>query len=58
LVDLQFGHLMLVDIGLPQLGQFSAESDISFLQSEQVINGMQYSFGNLNLREILEQLIF
>jgi len=49
LSDLQFGHLMLVDIGLPQLGQLSAEDDISLLQSGQVIKAMIYFFiVNLN----------
>lgn len=35
---------MLDDIGLPQLGQLSAEDDISLLQSGQVIKAIIYFF--------------
>lgn len=41
---MQFGHLMLTDIGLPQLGQFSAEDEISLLQSGQEIRAIIYFF--------------
>jgi hypothetical protein len=44
LVDLQLGHFMLVDIGLPQCGQLSAEEDISLLQSGHVIKAIVYFF--------------
>jgi hypothetical protein len=44
LVDLQLGHFISVCIGLPQFGQFSAESDISLWQSGQVISGMINGF--------------
>ena len=56
LVDLQVGHLIAEDIGLPQKGQDSAEDDISFPQSEHFINPITYSpfillyHTNLNLR--------
>jgi hypothetical protein len=44
LEDLQFGHLILDDIGLPQLGELSAEDEISLLQSGQVIKAIIYFF--------------
>jgi len=40
LVDLQLGHFIFVCIGRPQPGQFSALSEISLLQSGQVIKAM------------------
>ena len=46
LVLLQLGHLIAVCIGLPQLGQLSAESEISLLQSGQVIRGIGGSLGD------------
>jgi len=39
-VDLQFGHFIAVSIGLPQLGQFSALSEICLAQSGHVASGI------------------
>lgn len=50
-VDLQLGHLMLVDIGLPQFGQFSAASEICLLQSGHVIRGIKFIFLISTLRQ-------
>jgi hypothetical protein len=44
LVDLQFGHLIPVDIGLPQLGQFSASVEMIFPQSGQGANPIKIDF--------------
>ena len=42
--DLQLGHLMPVDIGLPQLGQLSADDEISLPQSGHVIKAIKFIF--------------
>jgi len=39
-VDLQLGHLIVVCIGRPQLGHFSALSEICLAQSGQVVSGI------------------
>jgi len=40
---------MAVDMGLPQLGQLSAEDEISLLQSGQVISAISIIFDRLNV---------
>jgi len=40
LADLQSGHLIPIDIGLPQNGHVSAEDDISLPQSPHSINAL------------------